>query len=55
MKKLKPCPFCGNDEAFIAKEDDGYYPTCGECPCSLLNLYDSEAEAREAWNVRADK
>lgn len=55
MTKLKPCPFCGSDTAFVIKTpEDEYYPNCGECPCALLNLYDSEAEAIAEWNKRAE-
>ena len=57
---LKPCPFCGGEARIIAKP---YEPKvcvgCDDDTClgfsGLGWLYDSEKEATEAWNRRAER
>ena len=60
-KKLKPCPFCG-DEAVIEQLDEDYNNewriycrnSNGECkmqPCT--RIYETQEDAIEAWNTRA--
>lgn len=57
---LKPCPFCGGEARIIAKP---YEPKvcvgCDDDTClgfsGLGWLYDSEKEASEAWNRRAER
>ena len=57
---LKPCPFCGGEARIIAKL---YEPKvcvgCDDDTClgfsGLGWLYDSEKEAAEAWNRRAER
>lgn len=59
-EELKPCPFCGGDARIIAKP---YEPKvcvgCDDDTClgfsGLGWLYDSEKEATEAWNRRAER
>lgn len=59
-EELKPCPFCGGDARIIAKP---YEPKvcfgCDDDTClgfsGLGCLYDSEKEATEAWNHRAER
>lgn len=60
MSDLKPCPFCGGEARIIAKP---YEPKvcvgCDDDTClgfsGLGWLYDSEKEATEAWNRRAER
>ena len=60
MSDLKPCPFCGGEARIIAKP---YEPKvcvgCDDDTClgfsGLGWLYDSEKEATDAWNRRAER
>lgn len=52
-KKLKPCPFCGN-EALIVDDDKKHYGVfiaCSKC-CSSTEIFKTEDEALIAWNAR---
>lgn len=52
MVGLKPCPFCGYKRPYIVVgENDTYWVCCGEC-YSETSWYNTEEEAREAWNKR---
>lgn len=59
-EELKPCPFCGGEARIIAKP---YEPKvcvgCDDDTClgfsGLGWLYDSDKEATEAWNRRAER
>lgn len=54
--KLKPCPFCGGKAAAIwngAFDKDNYWVRCWECGAETP-IYESEKEAKEAWNRRAE-
>ena len=59
--KLLPCPFCGSAASVVCLDGlphDQYYIACenDECPvCSETFGYDTEAEAAEAWNIRAER
>lgn len=52
-EKLKPCPFCGGNNLSI----DGitvYWVECKDCNASISG-HETEEEAIEAWNMRADE
>lgn len=50
---LKPCPFCGG-EAIIINEDRTWVE-CADCPSKVgVGPFNVEAEAIDAWNIRAD-
>ena len=52
--KLLPCPHCGQ-EAFVTASSDGYGVECRNLRCSMLVLdeFDDEEDAVDAWNERA--
>ena len=61
MEELKPCPFCGNRDAFLEsfKVRKGYEAAvqCNGCLAQMVTItYDTEEEAIEsaekAWNRR---
>lgn len=52
MSELKPCPFCGG-EAFINLERDCRWVECRKCGAMGYVEIGGEAEAIEAWNMRA--
>ena len=56
MTELKPCPFCcGEAEHY----EDGYmqhYVVCTRRGCYARSFgFESESEAAEAWNTRAER
>lgn len=56
MTKLKPCPFCGSKEAYLARNCYGQnYVRCPNCGASVWGK-DSEAPSEkqivEIWNRR---
>ena len=57
MIELKPCPFCGDDEAIIMEHT--YYelsPTygvyCDNCGAKTKQFYKTAEDAAESWNRR---
>lgn len=62
MNKLKPCPFCGGEDIYLAantiKADNGihsdFYYFCGDCMAEG-SVADTENNALLAWNKRNEK
>lgn len=50
MKKIKPCPHCGQD-AFLNYAGDDFWVDCHDY-CTASSLPQREAEAIERWNRR---
>lgn len=59
-KKLKPCPFCGEDEVIVYKWGMSSYWTVSceneECPMNsaLENRFESKDDAISFWNTRSN-
>lgn len=57
MAELKPCPFCGGEATLSYNTAYGFCPWCDNTDCILNDLthgYETEEEAIEAWNRRAE-
>lgn len=56
--ELLPCPFCGGEAEILTAESmhGGYLfgIMCNDCR-SRGDVFDTEAEAIEAWNTRAER
>ena len=51
--KLRECPFCGG-EAYLSDYSTKPYAYCNTCGASMPDRHQTEAEAIEAWNRRAN-
>lgn len=54
--ELKPCPFCGNEARIVYNHDQSCMVQCTNvyiC-AARQELFDTEKEAVESWNRRAD-
>lgn len=59
MVKLKPCPFCGSEAAYIAQNYMGqHYVRCPDCGCTMWGLDTgdevTEKQAAAYWNKRKE-
>lgn len=57
MSELLPCPFCGGEAKILTAESmhgGNLYGVMCDCCAGRADVYDTEAEAIEAWNTRAD-
>jgi Lar family restriction alleviation protein len=52
-EKLKPCPFCGNDDCVVDTTGFSYYVTCLKCEAHGP-LEGTKEEAMGAWNKRGE-
>lgn len=57
MRKLKPCPFCGDTHIKIYRSRAGYKVGCNTVNCIAyhgpVRAYETEKEAIDAWKRRA--
>ena len=53
MAELKPCPFCGANNAWYAWEYEICYVKCKACG-ARASRHLSINDAKEAWNRRAE-
>lgn len=51
MNDVNPCPFCGG-KSRVHKYLGKWYARCNKCK-AYSAPYDTEEQAREAWNRRA--
>ena len=60
MAELKPCPFCGGEARIVENDPLGmgkkeFFTYGAICPSCGANFWkNTETEAEEAWNRRAD-
>ena len=54
MIKLKPCPFCGMDKAYVNDNDALLsFVVCPSCGTEGPYAYHSPTTARRLWNKRS--
>jgi len=55
MDKLKPCPFCGGEGCVqVNGLTNTYGVVCLDCFAETQPFWQTEKEAIDAWNRRAD-
>ena len=52
MSELKPCPFCGSEDAICDMFEDVYFVECWDC-CAKIETYNGIEDAVKTWNTRA--
>lgn len=55
MSELLPCPFCGGEAHTYKTIAERYCAICNKPLCASVGPFDTEAEAIEAWNTRAER
>ena len=55
MTELLPCPFCGSEAHAYRTMAQRYCAICNKPFCVSVGPFDTEAEAVEAWNTRAER
>lgn len=55
--RLKPCPFCGEDEIKVYRNGNSHYCYCSLCEASTKNFSVSTNEEKviKYWNRRTTK
>lgn len=54
MEELKPCPFCGGEPEMINYSEHEWLVNCPTC-CGMVERWrETEKEAAEQWNRRAN-
>lgn len=55
MDNLKPCPFCGGEASKRLFYKGKYRIHCNVCEAHSGDVCDTEAEAANTWNTRAER
>ena len=55
MDELKPCPFCGGEASTRLFYKGKYRVHCNACDAHSGDVCDTEADAIDAWNTRAER
>ena len=53
-EELKPCPFCGSEAEMLNYSENEWLVRCPACDGMVERWRETEAEAIEQWNRRAN-